>query len=288
MPLVSSERTREAGTLKRKSKISVDEEWRRVLTGEQRGHFCWNPAVRRISRAIPSDPRCKLCDTPFGSPGNVLRFLGFGPSRINRRICSGCIHALEKRPGGAEVEATFLFADVRGSTALAESVGAEEFRRLMARFYAEAAAAVDVRNGIVDKFAGDELVALFIPGFCGADHAADALEAARELLHRTGHGEGEPWLPVGAGVHLGTAYIGTVGEDEALDFTALGDPVNAAARLAGVAAAGEILVSSAAAEAAGMEIAGLERRSLELRGRSEALEAVVLSVAAQGAHMAPR
>ena len=116
----------------------------------------------------------------------------------------------------------------------------------------------------------------------------DALEAARELLYRTGHGEGEPWLPVGAGVHLGTAYIGTVGEDEALDFTALGDPVNTAARLAGVAAAGEILVSSAAAEAAGVEIAGLERRSLELRGRSEALEAVVLSVAAQGAHMAPR
>jgi adenylate cyclase len=267
--------------------VSVEEEWRRVLTGEQRAHFCWNPTVRRISRAIPSDPRCKLCDTPFGRPGNILRFLGFGPSRINRRICSGCIRELEKRPGGAEVEATFLFADVRGSTGLAENVGAEEFRSLMARFYAEAAAAVDVRNGIVDKFAGDELVALFIPGFAGADHAADAV-AARELLTRTGHEEGSPWLPVGAGVHLGTAYIGTVGEEEALDFTALGDPVNAAARLAGVAGAGEILVSTAAAEAAGLVTDDLERRSLELRGRSEAFEAVVVSVAAQGAHMAPR
>jgi len=244
--------------------------------------------VRRISRAIPSDPRCKLCDTPFGSPGNVLRFLGFGPSRINRRICGGCIHALEKRPGGAEVEATFLFADVRGSTALAETVGAEEFRRLLARFYAEAAAAVDVRNGIVDKFAGDELVALFIPGFAGDDHAADAVAAARELLARTGHEEGSPWLPVGAGVHVGTAYIGTVGEDEALDFTALGDPVNAAARLSALAGTGEILVSSAAADAAGLDTDGLETRALELRGRSEGLDAVVLDVAAQGAHMAPR
>ena len=244
--------------------------------------------MRRISRAIPSDPRCKLCDTPFGRPGNVLRFLGFGPSRINRRICGGCIHALEKRPGGAEVEATFLFADVRGSTALAETVGAEEFRRLLARFYAEAAAAVDVRNGIVDKFAGDELVALFIPGFAGDDHAADAVAAARELLARTGHEEGSPWLPVGAGVHVGTAYIGTVGEDEALDFTALGDPVNAAARLAALAGTGEILVSSAAADAAGLDTDGLETRALELRGRSEGLDAVVLDVAAQGAHMAPR
>jgi adenylate cyclase len=266
----------------------VDEEWRRVLTGEQRAHICWNPTVRRISRAIPSDPRCKLCDTPFGRPGNALRFLGFGPSRINRRICSGCIHQLEKRPGGAEVEATFLFADVRGSTALAESVGAEEFRGLMARFYAEAAAAVDARNGIVDKFAGDELVALFIPGFAGHDHAADAVNAARELFVRTGHESGAPWIPLGAGVHLGTAYIGTVGEDEALDFTALGDPVNTAARLAGVAAAGEILVSTTAARAADLETDGLETRSLELRGRSEALEAIVLGVAAQGAHMAPR
>jgi adenylate cyclase len=274
--------------LKRRPKVGLDEKWRRVLMGEARGHFCWNPHVRRISRAIPSGPRCKLCDTPFGRPGNVLRFLGFGPSRINRRICSGCIHALQKRPGGAEVEATFLFADVRGSTALAEGVGPDEFRRLMARFYAEAAAAVDVRNGIVDKFAGDQLVALFIPGFAGADHAADAIAAARELLVRTGHEGASPWLPIGAGVHTGTAYIGTVGEEEALDFTALGDPVNTAARLAAFAATGEIVVSTATATAAGVDDDELESRTLELRGRSEGIEALTLSVPAQGTHMDPR
>ena len=186
------------------------------------------------------------------------------------------------------MEATFLFADVRGSTALAERLGAEEFRRLMARFYAEAAAAVDSRNGIVDKFAGDELVALFIPGFAGEDHAADAIAAALELLQRTGNDDAEPWLRVGAGVHLGKAYIGTVGEEEALDFTALGDPVNTAARLAAVAGAGEILVSGVAAAEAGLNTAGLEMRSLDLRGRSEPLAAFVVGAAAQGAHMAPR
>jgi len=158
----------------------------------------------------------------------------------------------------------------------------------MARFYAEAAAVVDVRNGIVDKFAGDQLVALFIPGFVGPDHAAEAVAAARELLVRTGHEDESPWLPVGAGVHLGAAYIGTVGEDEALDFTALGDPVNAAARLSALAGTGEILVSSEAADAAGLDTDGLETRTLELRGRSEGLDAVVLDVASQGAHMAPR
>jgi adenylate cyclase len=252
-----------------------DEKWHRVLMGEARGHMCWSPWMRRISRAIPSDPRCKLCDTPFGPPGNLMRFIGFGPSRLNRRICRGCIHALEKRPGGAEIELSLLFADVRGSTALAEHMSSEEFSHLLARFYGAAAVAVDRRNGIVDKFVGDQAVALFIPGFAGTDHAADAIESARELLAQTGHGDGEPWIPVGAGVHTGVAYVGTVGEGDAVDFTALGDSVNTAARLASCAKAGEIVVSSAAAKASKLDTAGLEERTLNLRGRAESVAAWV-------------
>jgi adenylate cyclase len=243
--------------------------------GEARGHICWAPWMRRISRAIPSDPRCKLCDTPFGAPGNLMRFIGFGPSRLNRRICSGCIHALEKRPGGAEIELSLMFADVRGSTGLAERMSAAEFSQLMARFYGAAADVVDRRNGIVDKFVGDQAMALFIPGFAGADHATDAIEAAHELLEETGHGDGKPWIPVGAAVHTGLAFVGTVGEGDAFDFTALGDPVNTAARLAASAGTGEILVSREAARAAGMETAGLESRTLELRGRAESVDAWV-------------
>jgi adenylate cyclase len=243
--------------------------------GEARGHICWAPWMRRISRAIPSDPRCKLCDTPFGAPGNVMRFIGFGPSRLNRRICSGCIHALERRPGGAEIELSLMFADVRGSTGLAERMSAAEFSRLMARFYGAAADVVDRRNGIVDKFVGDQAMALFIPGFAGADHATDAIEAAHELLDATGHAKGDPWIPVGGAVHTGLAFVGTVGEGDAFDFTALGDPVNTAARMAASAGIGEILISREAANAAGLETAGLESRTLELRGRAETVDAWV-------------
>jgi adenylate cyclase len=257
---------------------SPEEKWRDVLMGEARGHICWSPWMRRISRAMPSDPRCKLCDHPFGPPGNITGFFGIGrPSRLNRRICNGCIRALEKHPGGAEIELSFLFADVRGSTTLAEGMPAEEFSRLMARFYVMAANIVDRRNGIVDKFVGDEVVALFIPGFAGSDHAADAVAAAGELLAATGEGDGEPWIPVGAAVHTGVAYVGTVGEGDTFDFTALGDSVNTAARLAAAATAGEILVSSTAAAAAGMDTGGLESRTLELRGRAESVEAWVLT-----------
>jgi adenylate cyclase len=249
--------------------------------GDARGHICWSPWMRRLSRAIPSDPRCKLCDTPFGPPGKVMRFIGFGPSRLNRRICSGCIHALQKRPGGAEIELSFLFADVRGSTTLAEGMPAEEFSRLMARFYVTASTVVDRVNGIVDKFVGDEVVALFIPGFAGSDHATDAIAAAEALLAATRDENGELWIPVGAGVHTGVAYVGTVGEGDTFDFTALGDSVNTAARLAAAAAAGEILISRAAATAAKLDTVGLESRTLELRGRAESVEAWVLTASAE-------
>ena len=260
-----------------KPRLTQEEEWRCVLEGEISGHFCWKPWVRRVSRAIPSEPRCKLCHTPFGAPGSVLRFVGFGPSRLNRRICSGCIKALQQKPGGAEVTLSLLFADVRGSTALAESMGAEAFSQLMARFYGTAAAVVDERDGIIDKFVGDEVVALFIPGFAGPDHAAEAIAAAQALLEATGH-PAEPWIRVGAAVHTGVAYVGSVGEGDAQDFTALGDAVNTTARLASSASGGEVLVSRAAAAAAKLGTEHLELRTLELRGRAESIDVWVVSV----------
>jgi len=69
--------------------------------------------------------------------------------------------------------------------------------------------------------------------------------------------------------------VGSVGEGDARDFTALGDTVNTAARLTGLAGAGEILISVEAAAAGGLETTGLERRTLELRGRKESVDAWV-------------
>jgi adenylate cyclase len=204
-----------------------------------------------------------------------MRAIAYGPSPLNRRLCKWCIRAVHKHPGGAEVEISVLFADVRGSTAIAEGMSPEEFSRLMARFYGAAAEVIDEWDGIVDKFVGDAAVALFIPGFAGSDHAADAIAAARSLLEQTGNDGPDPWIPLGAGVHTGSSFVGSVGEGDARDFTALGDTVNAAARLSGMAGAGEVLISAEAATAAGFETNGLERRTLELRGRNESVDAWV-------------
>jgi adenylate cyclase len=100
---------------------------------------------------------------------------------------------------------------------------------------------------------------------------------ARGLLEQTGNDGPEPWIPVGAGVHTGKSFVGTVGEGDARDFTALGDTVNTAARLTGLAGAGEILISTEAATAGALETTGLERRTLELRGKDQTVDAWVVT-----------
>jgi len=125
---------------------------------------------------------------------------------------------------------------------------------------------------------GDEVVALFLPLMTGPGHARRAVESAEALLDATGHAEGEPWVPLGAGVHTGVAFVGIVGTRGSSDFTALGDPVNIAAHLASNAAAGEILVSDATAAAAAMAHDDLERRHVSLKGHP--IDALVLRVGA--------
>jgi adenylate cyclase len=108
--------------------------------------------------------------------------------------------------------------------------------------------------------------------------AASAIRAGRGILEGVAGSGGEPGgLPVGVGVHTGLAYVGVFGtEGGQLDFTGVGDAVNTAARLGSVAAAGELLVSIATAERADLATDGLERRTLELKGRDEPVEVVVL------------
>jgi adenylate cyclase len=90
-----------------------------------------------------------------------------------------------------------------------------------------------------------------------------------------------PWLPIGVGVHTGAAFFGTVtgAEGTFSDFTALGDNVNIAARLASNAGPGEALISDAACAAAGLDLGRLERRQLDLKGKSEPVGVCVMRAA---------
>lgn len=221
-----------------------------------------------------------MCNAPFGAPGGyLLGTFGYRRWPANPALCAICARGLQKDIGGAEVEATFLFADIRGSTGIAERVSAADFRALLERFYKAAAMAVDDAGGLVDKYLGDGVVALFVPVFTRDEAPARAaIRAGRAILLATGHGSNtDPWLPVGVGVHAGPAFVGILGtEGGQLDFTGVGDTVNTAARLGSVAADGELLVSEIAAAKGGLETRGLERRRLDLKGREEPVDVVVV------------
>jgi adenylate cyclase len=172
-----------------------------------------------------------------------------------------------------------LFADVRGSTSLAEQMSPLEFSRLVNRFYAVATDDLVRTDAMVDRLVGDEVIGLFLPGMAGQEHARKAITAAQNLLEHTGHGDSNgPWIPVGIGVHTGLAYVGVVGggDDSPTDFTALGDNVNITARLASKARPGEVLISDAAYTAADQNLENIERQKMELKGKSELTDVHVL------------
>ncbi len=228
-------------------------------------------------RRLPGTPRCNFCSAPFGGVGAPMaRLLGRRPWVKNPRYCSTCFMLLEHQHGGAEIDCSLLFADVRGSTALAERIRPGEFHDLMDRFYDTAARVLFAHDAILDKFVGDEAVAIFIPALSGERHAARAVAAGRALLAAAGHLDADgPWLPLGIGVHAGVAFVGAVGEMPSTTITALGDVVNVAARLASAAGPGELLVTEVAARAADLND-GSERRLLALKGKSEPVPVVVL------------
>lgn len=248
--------------------------WRDFLNNPDPAHGF----VRRVFATIPTDPRCVLCAAPFAGAGRpVMRLFGKTRSSQNPNMCNACERILLKHHGGAEVEGSALFADIRGSTAMAERLSPTEFRTTLDRFYTAASKSVFDHGGMVDKFVGDELVAMF-PPFLGANHAERAVDAACDILRATGHGTPEgPWVPVGAGVNSGKVWFGTIGEGSHVEITAVGDPINTTARLAAAAGPGEILVTADAAAVAGLEPT-LEHRSLELKGKELSTEVVVVRV----------
>lgn len=227
--------------------------------------FFVDKRLRHIMRYLPSDPRCKFCNAPFRGIGGVLVSAVFGkrPSTLNPRFCNLCDEAMRRFPGGAEVEMSMLFVDIRGSTALSASMSAAEFSRLIGRFYAAAARAINDEDGLLEKLAGDQVSAFWGAGFAGPDYVKRTVNVARHISSLMA----EQQIPVGIGLHAGTAFFGAVGTPDGLmSMTAVGEEVNLAARLAAQAGEGEIIISEPALKAAGEPPDGLESRTLDLKG----------------------
>jgi adenylate cyclase len=231
--------------------------------------------LRRIFRMLPRDPRCKFCNAPFRGAGGAIVRAVFGKQQsvLNPRYCNMCDEAMRQFPGGAEVPMSMLFADVRGSTALSEKMSPTEFSQLINRFYTGSTKIIVEEDGLVEKLAGDSVAAFWGAGFAGPDYVLRTIHVAQNLLRAMERQE----IPVGIGVHSGVAYFGAMGTADGLtEFSAIGDEVNLATRLASKAGAGEIIISERALREAGIDCSGLESRTLDLKGISEPVIARVM------------
>lgn len=228
---------------------------------------------RRILGRLPESPRCRACHAPFSGFGApiVRRLLRRWPSNYSLHFCNQCERALRENPGGVEIDMSIVFADIRGSTPLAERMNPAEYSALIDRFYTSATEVLIQSDAIIDKLSGDEVLGVYVPGFAGPNHAGRAIEAAETLLKETGHADADgPWIEVGAGVNTGVAWIGSLGTAGGVtDITVLGDSVNITARLASQAGAGEIVISDRSWKDACLDSTPSLKRTLNLKGKSE-------------------
>jgi adenylate cyclase len=254
----------------------ADQIWRWYLTGEENegakhavNGIMW---LRRFNGFFPGDVRCLQCDAPLQGPmAPVMKILGSSPSSYNPNLCSRCEDLVLKHEGGTEVELTMLFADVRESTPLSLTTSPRQYSQLIGNFYKTTSGILVKHNAMVNRLMGDQVIGLFVPHLAGENHAKEAIQAGQEILSAEfRYSENDPGLPLGIGIHLGTAYVGSVGSSSSVnEIAVLGDAANLAARLSSAASPGELLVSEAAAEAANINGEGWDTRQIILQGFQE-------------------
>ncbi len=155
------------------------------------------------------------------------------------------------RLGGERRPITVLFSDIRGFTAMAESMGPDAIAQLLSEYFSEMVEVIFEHGGTLDKFIGDAIMALWGAPIAHTDDPDRALEAAIAMqraiaeLNARWVAAGRPEIGVGIGINHGEVFAGNIGSHRRLEYTVIGDAVNVAARLCAEAGPGEILVSEA-------------------------------------------
>ena len=207
-----------------------------------------------------------------------FRAFGIRPSRMNPNTCTICEMMFTKLMKARQVtiDATVLFADLRGYTGLSQSQSSGAVSEMLDAFYDECAEAIWDHDGLLNKTMGDAVMAIFNFPIRHDDHARHAVLAARDIQtrwrerrHRLSGAEGsESDVGVGVGVDSGEVSFGEFGRTHH-DLTAIGTVVNRASRAQSAAAPGEILVTQAVHERAPAEFAESGSKDYALKGFDE-------------------
>ena len=226
---------------------------------------------------------CKGCWQAFKLPVPLrglasmpFRAVGIRPSRMNPHTCTICETMFERvmKARQIEIDATILFADLRGYTSLSQSQPSGAIASLLDAFYDVCGEAIWEHDGIINKTMGDAVLAVFNFPIKHEDHAAHAVAAAREIqelwrvrreeLSQT-FGADAATIGVGIGLDTGRVNFGEFGRTHQ-DLTAIGTVVNVASRAQGAAAADQILMTAAVREKAAAALPESAGREYQLKG----------------------
>ena len=250
--------------------------WKAIFSGNNE----FLNAKRQKHLGWPKDPRCLLCAVPFAGIGGLWFFLWrVRRNSRNEHYCNECDTFIRNNVGGAEINLSMIMVDIRDSVAITDPLSPLETHRLRSSFYNAAAEPIIETGGLLHELTGDSVFGVYPPGFCGDKHASKAAEAARRLLSKPAlRAPDGSSIRIGIGVHTGPVYIGkAIGVQGGIQDVALhGRDTNVVGRLSQVAGADEALISRQTCEAAGLDLSCADVRTLELKGISEPMRALVL------------
>jgi len=187
---------------------------------------------------------------------------------------------------GESVQVTVLFSDIRNFTSISEKLSAHEVVEMLNAYFSRTTEPILAQGGMVNKFIGDAVMAIFGSPVRHADHARRALRAALQMAKEADDfkqwmrerfpDRGLPEFGIGIGVHSGVAVIGDIGSVKRTEFTAIGDTVNAASRLEGVTKEMKcvLVASKSCVDAAGEGVITGKQETIKVKGKDELIEAL--------------
>jgi adenylate cyclase len=189
---------------------------------------------------------------------------------------------------GQKSEVTVLFADIKGFTRAAAELSPTEVVSTLSLFFEQMTEAVDAQGGMVDKFIGDCVMAVWGVPVARPDDPRRALSCALSMVERV-RGlklRGKP-LEIGIGVNTGDAVLGAIGSKRRLEYTGIGASINLASRLCGIARSGEILLTADTVMRAGSGVYTEQGEPVFIKGVDGALQPFVLKGVAPSIHQQP-
>jgi len=184
---------------------------------------------------------------------------------------------LQLEKGGALSEVTLLFSDIRGFTSMSESRAPQEIVRMLNEYFELMVDVIFKYQGTLDKFVGDEIIALFGAPVAMENAEVKAVQCALDMMqvlsefNRVRLDEGQHEIKIGIGINTGMVVTGAIGSSRALQYTAIGDAMNTTARLCSVAQPGQIILSEATFKKVQGEIAAVPLPDVRLKGKADEL-----------------